>query len=270
MTNMLTDIMHSKSSEVTALKATLSIKDLEDRIKALNEDESLPARRHFIRALQDKISQEKPAVIAEIKKASPSKGVISEDFNPESIAQSYQQGGAACLSVLTDEPYFQGHDDYLMLAKKVTDLPVLRKDFIIDPWQIYQSKALGADCILLIAACLNDDDLMHMTLLAQDLDMDVLMEVHDEEELTRALKTPAKLIGINNRNLKTFDTDIATSERLLELMDGDRLVVSESGIRNHDDIVRLQASGIHCFLIGESLMRESNPGLALERLTTGG
>ncbi len=270
MADMLSEIMHSKSSEVTALKMTLSIKDLEDRIRVLSEDDTAPGRRHFIRALQDKIKQDKPAVIAEIKKASPSKGVIREDFQPEQIAKTYQQGGAACLSVLTDVPFFQGHDDYLLLAKKATDLPVLRKDFIIDPWQIYQSKALGADCILLIVACLKDADLMHMTLLAHDLDMDVLMEVHDEEELMRALKTPARLIGINNRNLKTFETDIATSENLLQHMDDGRLVVSESGIRNYADIKRLQTAGIQCFLVGESLMREADPGQALQRLMTNG
>ncbi len=269
MADMLSEIMHSKSSEVTTLKATLSIKDLEKQIRSLEADDSVATRRYFIRALQDKIKQDKPAVIAEIKKASPSKGVIREDFNPVDIAQSYQQGGAACLSVLTDVPYFQGHDDYLLAAKKATDLPVLRKDFIIDPWQIYQSKALGADCILLIVACLNDADLMHMTLLAQDLDMDVLMEVHDEDELKRALKTPTELIGINNRNLKTFNTDIATSEQLVKHMDDKRLVVSESGINNHSDILRLREAGIDCFLVGESLMRQPQPDVALQQLLNG-
>ena len=269
MADMLSEIMHSKSSEVTTLKATLSIKDLEKQIRSLETDDSVATRRYFIRALQDKIKQDKPAVIAEIKKASPSKGLIREDFNPVDIAQSYQQGGAACLSVLTDVPYFQGHDDYLLAAKKATDLPVLRKDFIIDPWQIYQSKALGADCVLLIVACLNDADLMHMTLLAQDLDMDVLMEVHDEEELRRALKTPAELIGINNRNLKTFNTDIATSEQLVKHMDDKRLVVSESGINSHADILRLREAGIDCFLVGESLMRQPQPDVALQQLLNG-
>ncbi len=269
MADVLSEILRSKSSEVTALKATLGVKELEDQIRALANDDNLPGRRYFIRALQDKIKQGTPAVIAEVKKASPSKGVIREDFNPEDIAQSYQQGGAACLSVLTDVPYFQGHDDYLLMAKKATKLPVLRKDFIIDPWQIYQSKALGADCVLLIVACLSDVDLMHMTLLAQDLGMDVLMEVHDEKELSRALKTPAQLIGINNRNLKTFETDIATSERLLNHIDEGRLVVSESGIRNHADVVRLQAAGVHCFLVGESLMRQPQPGTALKALING-
>lgn len=269
MANMLTDIIRTKSSEVTALKATLSIKDLEDQIRAVSEDDTVTTRRYFIRALQDKIKQDQPAVIAEVKKASPSKGVIREEFNPKEIAQSYQQGGAACLSVLTDAPYFQGHDDYLMVAKRATDLPVLRKDFIIDPWQIYQSKALGADCILLIVACLSDADLMHMTLLAHDLEMDVLMEVHDEEELQRALKTPAELIGINNRNLKTFETNLATSEQLLKHMDEERLVVSESGISTHADIRRLRQAGIHCFLVGESLMRQPNPGAALKQLIGG-
>ncbi|GAA4810625.1 indole-3-glycerol phosphate synthase [Marinicella pacifica] len=269
MADRLAEIMRSKSSEVTALKATVSVKDLEDQIQAFKANEQFVPRRYFIRALQDKIKENKPAVIAEVKKASPSKGVIREDFDPKTIALNYQQGGAACLSVLTDTPYFQGHDDYLMVAKQATDLPVLRKDFIIDPWQIYQSKALGADCILLIVACLSDADLMHMTLLAQDLEMDVLMEVHDEEELQRALKTPTQLIGINNRNLKTFETDIATSERLVKHMDEGRLVVSESGIGHHEDITRLQAVGIHCFLVGESLMRQPQPGVALQELMSG-
>lgn len=269
MADMLSEIIRTKSSEVTALKADLNIKALEKRIRALAENDTVASRRFFIRALQDKIKQNKPAVIAEVKKASPSKGVIREDFNPKAIAKSYQQGGAACLSVLTDVPYFQGHDDYLLVAKRATDLPVLRKDFIIDPWQIYQSKALGADCILLIVACLSDADLMQMTLLAHDLDMDVLMEVHDEDEMLRALKTPAQLIGINNRNLKTFETDIATSEQLLHHVDETRLVVSESGIANHADIVRLQKAGIHCFLVGESLMRQPQPGVALNELING-
>jgi len=269
MANMLTEIIRSKSAEVTALKANLSIKELEDQIRIFSDDDSVTTRRYFIRALQNRIKQDQPAVIAEVKKASPSKGVIREDFNPKEIAQSYQQGGATCLSVLTDVPYFQGHDEYLMVAKRATELPVLRKDFIIDPWQIYQSKALGADCILLIVACLSDADLMHMTLLAQDLEMDVLMEVHDEEELARALRTPAQLIGINNRNLKTFVTDLATSEQLLKHMDEDRLVVSESGISTHADITRLRQAGIHCFLVGESLMRQSDPGLALRQLING-
>ncbi len=265
---MLSEIMTSKSKEVTALKQDLSIADLEKQIKVNDEDTNFPQIRRFISTLQSTIKETGTAVIAEIKKASPSKGLIREDFNPIAIAKSYQQGGAACLSVLTDVPYFQGHADYLLMAKRATNLPVLRKDFMIDPWQIYQSRALGADCVLLIVACLDDAQLMEMTLLSRDLGMDVLMEVHDAEELERALKTPAQLIGINNRNLKTFDTDLGTSESLVESVDESRLLVSESGIHTVADIKRLKAAGIHCFLIGESLMREANPGAQLRSLVS--
>src|SRR5690606_22915674 len=238
----------------------------EKQIKTNEDDAEFPQLRGFIHSIQSTIQESGTAVIAEIKKASPSKGLIREDFDPVEIAKSYQQGGAACLSVLTDEPYFQGHADYLLMAKRATNLPVLRKDFMIDPWQIFQSRVLAADCVLLIVACLNDAQLMEMTLLARDLGMDVLMEVHDAEELERALKTPAQLIGINNRNLKTFDTDLATSERLFESVDDSRLLVSESGIHTAADVQRLKAAGIHCFLIGESLMREADPGAQLRRI----
>lgn len=266
MTDMLTEILVTKSKEVTALKEELSIGALEKRIKANDADADFPQLRRFIRALQTAVGDCGSGVIAEIKKASPSKGLIREDFDPVAIAKSYQAGGAACLSVLTDEPYFQGHADYLLAAKKATELPVLRKDFIIDPWQIYQSRALGADCVLLIVACLKDAQLKQMTLLAQDLGMDVMMEVHDYEELERALKTSAQLIGINNRNLKTFETDLATSEGLVKFVDETRVLVSESGIHTVADIKRQKAAGIHCFLIGESLMRETDPGAHLKTL----
>lgn len=266
MTDMLTEIITTKSKEVTALKQDLSIATLEKQIKANDEDANFPQVRRFIHSIESTIQDSGTAVIAEIKKASPSKGLIREDFDPIAIAKSYQQGGAACLSVLTDVPYFQGHADYLLMAKTATNLPVLRKDFIIDPWQIFQSRVLGADCVLLIAACLNDAQLMEMTLLSRDLGMDVLMEVHDAEELERALKTPAQLIGVNNRNLKTFDTDLATSESLVELVDESRILVSESGIHTAADVKRLKAAGIHCFLIGESLMRKADPGAQLRNL----
>ena len=207
-----------------------------------------------------------PAVIAEVKKASPSAGVIREDFRPADIASSYQQAGAACLSVLTDEKYFQGCDDYLVQARQACSLPALRKDFMIDPWQIHESRALGADCILLIVAALHRDQLQELDGLAAEIGLDVLVEVHDERELEDALTTQARLVGVNNRDLHTFTTDLATSERLRPLMPADRTMVTESGIHTLEEVRRMQSSKIHAFLVGEAFMRSEDPGVALQKL----
>ncbi len=263
-TNILDRIIVTKQSEVITGKQKQSTEDL----KQLIQQQSLP--RGFCNAIEKQVSAGLTAVIAEVKKASPSKGIIRENFDPAAIARSYQVGGATCLSVLTDQAYFKGSDEYLQQVKQVVELPVLRKDFMVDPWQIYQSRALGADCILLIVACLTDDQLFEFNDLAQDLGMDVLVEVHDELEMERALRTSAQLIGINNRNLKTFETSLHTSQNLRSMVTGaDRIVVSESGIHNSKDIQFLQQYDIHTFLIGESLMRNDDPGKQLELLMTG-
>lgn len=226
--------------------------------------------RGFKAALEKKIKAGAFALIAEIKKASPSKGVIRADFDPATLAKAYEQGGAACLSVLTDEPYFQGKDVYLPQARENVALPVLRKDFILDPYQIYESRALGADCILLIMAALNETEAETLEQLATELGMDVLVEVHDESELQRALcinpNNPAKIMGVNNRNLKTLAVDLATSEVLAKKIPDSMLRVCESGIETHGDMLRMKQSGYQCFLVGESLMKQSNVAQATQNL----
>jgi indole-3-glycerol phosphate synthase len=206
------------------------------------------------------------AVIAEVKKASPSAGVIREDFRPAEIAASYQRAGAACLSVLTDEQYFQGSDDYLLQARSACTLPVLRKDFMVDPWQIYESRALGADCILLIVAALPRDLLQELDGLAREIGLDVLVEVHNEQELEDALTTGANLIGVNNRDLHTFTTNLATSERLAPMIQESHTMVTESGIHTAQDVERMRSSEINSFLVGEAFMRRPDPGAALQEL----
>lgn len=263
MTDILTKILQTKVEEIQAASTQHSLKQLSQQI------DGLPVCRGFYQAIADKLNNQQTAIIAEVKKASPSKGLISENFNPVTAAQSYQQAGAACLSVLTDEQYFQGHNDYLQQARAAVDIPVLRKDFIIDAWQVYQSRVLGADCILLIVAALGDPQLYELTVLAKELGMDVLMEVHNEAELTRALNTPARLIGINNRNLRTFVTDLETSVILSQRIPKDRIVISESGIHSTTDINRLGSHGINAFLIGEAFMRKDNPGAALAHMLLG-
>ena len=260
MSDILTKILKTKVEEIEIGCAQQSLKQLSQCI------EDLPECRGFYQAIKHKLMSKKQAVIAEIKKASPSKGLISKNFNPEQAAISYEAAGAACLSVLTDQHYFQGHDDYLQQARDAVAIPILRKDFIIDAWQVYQSRVIGADCILLIVAALGDPQLYELTVLAQELGMDVLMEVHNNDELLRALNTPAKLIGINNRNLRTFVTDLNTSIVLSKNIPEDRIIISESGIHSTDHIKELQQHGINTFLIGEAFMKENDPGAALSRM----
>lgn len=260
---VLKKIITRKHEEIAERSPSIPITKLEERIAA-----QTPCRG-FVTSIEKKIKAGKPAVIAEIKKASPSKGVIREDFQPIEIAESYEQHGAACLSVLTDVDYFQGADHYLTAARNAVNIPVIRKDFIVDDYQVYEARALGADCILLIAAALDSDTLKHLNKLAHTLGMDVLIEVHNEEELKIALDVPNRLIGINNRNLHNFAVTLDTTFNLLDLIDDqDRIIVTESGILAPDDVVRMQAVGVNAFLVGEAFMRAQNPGQALAELFT--
>jgi indole-3-glycerol phosphate synthase len=224
------------------------------------------AVRGFAAALDARIQSGEAGVIAEIKKASPSKGLLREDFIPADIAQSYQTGGAACLSVLTDEDFFQGADAYLQEARAACKLPVIRKDFIIDPYQVYEARAIGADCILLIVACLDDERLRQLNDLAHELGMDVLIEVHDKKELKRALRVDNRLIGVNNRNLRTFEVSLSTTLELLASVPEDRILVTESGIHTAYDVQLLRRKGVGAFLVGEAFMRAPDPGAKLAEL----
>ena len=236
-------------------------------LAVMREDaESRVLTRDFVGAIRAKIASGKAAVIAEVKKASPSKGVLRADFIPADIAQSYAEFGAACLSVLTDKQFFQSDVDYLKQARASCSLPTLRKDFMVDNYQIYESRVMGADCILLIAACLDDSQMRDMEALAMSLDMAVLVEVHDELELDRALKLKTPLIGINNRNLKTFEVSLDTTIRLSGKVPANRLVVTESGIATIEDVKKLRAANINAFLVGEAFMRAEDPGVALASL----
>jgi indole-3-glycerol phosphate synthase len=236
-------------------------------LAAMRKDaESRVLTRDFVGALRSKIAAGQPAVIAEIKKASPSKGVLRAEFIPADIAQTYAEHGAACLSVLTDKQFFQGSIDYLKQARASCSLPVLRKDFIVDAYQVYESRVMGADCILLIAACLDDTQLKTLEALAMSLDMAVLVEVHDEGELERALKLKTPLIGINNRNLNSFDVSLDTTLRLVAKVPANRLLVSESGIATPEDVQRLRDAKVNAFLVGEAFMRADDPGAALKLL----
>ena len=260
MSDILDKIVAVKHQEVAAARKRLSL----ETVRA--DAESRVLTRDFVGALRAKIAAGKPAVIAEIKKASPSKGVLREDFIPADIAQSYAEYGAACLSVLTDVQFFQGQVDYLKQARASCQLPVLRKDFMVDPYQIYESRSMGADCILLIAACLDDAQMKDMEAIARGLDMAVLVEVHDGAELDRALQLKTPLIGINNRNLKTFEVTLDTTLALKAHVPADRLLVTESGILSRDDVLRMGAAGINAFLVGEAFMRAPEPGEALAAL----
>ena len=260
MSDILDKIVAVKHQEVAAARKRLSL----ETVRA--DAESRVLTRDFVGALKAKIAAGKPAVIAEIKKASPSKGVLREDFIPADIAQSYAECGAACLSVLTDMQFFQGQVDYLKQARASCQLPVLRKDFMVDPYQIYESRSMGADCILLIAACQDDAQMKDMEAIARGLDMAVLVEVHDGAELDRALQLKTPLIGINNRNLKTFEVTLDTTLALKAHVPADRLLVTESGILSRDDVLRMGAAGINAFLVGEAFMRAPEPGEALAAL----
>jgi indole-3-glycerol phosphate synthase len=257
--SILQRILQRKSEEVAVGKSKYSFSNLAAQAKECSSP------RGFERRLRAQLATG-PAVIAEIKKASPSAGVIRESFEPDIIARSYESAGAACLSVLTDRDFFQGDDKYLQQARAASDLPVLRKDFIIDPWQILESRLLGADCILLIVAALEQAVLQELFQVARENDLDVLIEVHDEVEMEKALSLDHSLIGVNNRNLNTFETSLATTESLKEMIAGDQLLVTESGIRSADDVKRMQEAGINSFLVGEAFMREPDPGQALREL----
>lgn len=260
MSDILDKIVAVKHLEVAQAQKRLPL-------QAVRADaESRVLTRDFVGALRAKIAAGKPAVIAEIKKASPSKGVIRADFEPADIAQSYAEYGAACLSVLTDRQFFQGQVDYLKQARASCHLPVLRKDFMVDPYQIYESRACGADAVLLIAACLDDAQMQDFEAIARSLDMAVLVEVHDRAELERALQLKTPLLGINNRNLQTFEVSLDTTLTLRAQVPPDRLLVTESGIHTRDDVLRMGAAGVHAFLVGEAFMRAPEPGAALAAL----
>ncbi|HET6525801.1 indole-3-glycerol phosphate synthase TrpC [Sphingopyxis sp.] len=260
--NKLTQILATKAEEVAERRAARSFSDL-DAIDA-------GPVRGFAKALQAKIDAGGFALIAEIKKASPSKGLIRQDFNPADHARAYAAGGAACLSVLTDAPYFQGHEDYLVTARAACALPALRKDFMVDPWQVAEARAIGADAILIIVAALDDGVMQEIEAAALERGMDILVEVHDEAELDRALaQLKSRLIGVNNRDLRTFETDLAVTERLAKRVPPGTLLVGESGIASHADCARLAQSGVKAFLVGESLMRQDDVTVATRALLEG-
>jgi indole-3-glycerol phosphate synthase len=258
--DILKKIVKRKLEEIRDRCDRFSLQEQEHRCKEVSSP------RGFVQAIENKLAAGEAAVIAEIKKASPSKGVLREQFDPHAIARSYAAAGAACLSVLTDIDFFQGHDDYLRSARGACDLPVLRKDFIVDPYQVYESCAIGADCILLIVACLSDSQMHELNDLAHHLGMDVLVEVHDGEELQRALQLDNRLLGINNRNLRTFETSLDTTLSLFKEMPADRIVVTESGILLPEDVKLMRDNGINAFLVGEAFMRAEDPGQALMEL----
>jgi indole-3-glycerol phosphate synthase len=260
MSDILQRILARKAEEIAERGARMSLSELRRQV------ERLPPPRPFQGHLERTITQGRPAVIAEIKRASPSKGLLRDPFLPADIARSYAGAGACCLSVLTDRDFFQGHEDFLREARMACELPVLRKDFIIDPYQVYEARLIGADCILLIVAALDDATLSELARLAASLGLDVLVEVHDAEELDRALASGAALIGINNRNLRTFETRLETTLNLLHHIPPDRIVVTESGIHTPADVALMRARGVHAFLVGEAFMRAPDPGAKLVEL----
>lgn len=258
--DILQKILQTKQEEVAARSALTSLAQLREQAA------SADPVRGFMQTMQAKIAAGNPAIIAEIKKASPSKGVIRADFDPPAIAHSYAQGGAACLSVLTDAQYFQGHESYLQAARAACNLPVIRKDFIVDPYQVYEARAIGADCILLIVAALEDAQMADLYAHATELGMDVLVETHDKAELERALRLNAPLIGVNNRNLRTFATRLQTTIDLLADVPADVLLVTESGIHTQADVQLMRDNQVNAFLVGEAFMRAPDPGSELKKL----
>lgn len=260
MSGILAEILEHKAGEVAAGRRERSLSEL------LAGARAAPPVRGFERALLERAQARRTAVIAEIKKASPSRGVIREDFDPEALARSYQAGGAACLSVLTDTRYFQGSTAALQAARGACDLPVLRKDFMLDPWQVAEARAMGADCILLIAAALDDACMAELAAAARELELDVLVEVHDAAELERALNLETRLIGINNRDLRTFETRLDTTYNLMERVPAGRVVVTESGIAGRADVDAMRRRGVYAFLVGESLVGSDDPEQALSAL----
>ncbi len=260
MTDILESILATKVAEVAGQARKTPLEALKSR------SADLPRPRGFVDAIESRIARGDPAVISEIKKASPSKGVIRENLDPAAIARSYAEGGAACLSVLTDQTWFQGHDDHLATAKRSCSLPVIRKDFVIDPYQVWQARLIGADAILLIVAALEDSALLELSELAASLKMDVLVEVHDCLELERALKLPVRLIGVNNRNLRTFETSLQTTISMLPQIPADRTVVTESGIHQPEDVALMREHNVHAFLVGEAFMSAPEPGARLKDL----
>ena len=260
--------MNQLNKIIETTKETLKKSSSYRPITSLEQDFEKYQKRGFIEAILKKISTEETAIIAEIKKASPSKGLIREDFEPKKIAEDYEANGASCLSVLTDEPFFQGKLEYLDMVRNTCSLPILRKDFMIDPYQIYETKASGGDCILLIVAALDLAQLKDFSQLAKELNLDVLIEVHSDEELNKALTIDPKLVGINNRDLTTFEVDKNLALKLAKEISKEIIVVSESGISSKEDILSSKEQGIHTFLIGESFMREPSPGKALKDILT--
>jgi len=270
MPDILHRILDRKREEIAERGRRRTLDDM----AALVAD--LPETRGFVAAIDARLHDGHPAVIAEIKKASPSKGLIRADFDPATIARSYEAGGATCLSVLTDADFFQGHEDFVKQARDACSLPILRKDFIIDEYQVYEARVIGADCILLIVAAFADkdgddviyreDELLELSMLAAELDLDVLVEVHNEDELEIALGLPAPLIGVNNRNLRTFETSLGTSLKLKDRVGSETAIVAESGIHTPEDVRKLREAGIHTFLVGEAFMRAADPGSELQKL----
>lgn len=258
--DILQKILQRKVEEITQASASESLQELSQRAQG-----ALPVRG-FIKSIENNIAAGQSAVIAEIKKASPSKGVMRENFIPADIARSYEKGGAACLSILTDRDFFQGAPEFLMQAREAVSLPVIRKDFIIDPYQVYEARAMNADCILLIVSALGDAMLNELLGLAHHLQMDVLMEVHDRDEMQRAIQTGARLIGVNNRNLRTFEVSLQNTLDMLDMLPDDRILVTESGIHGPQDVKLMRDNNVNTFLVGEAFMRAQEPGEKLAEL----